>query len=176
VDTGPIDSLGATSIGLEAGLTAGPVLVEGEWTRIRFDRRGPVLSGDPRFEGWYVQGSWALTGERRLYDPVEARFSGFRPNQPFDPAKGAWGAFELAARYSVTDLNYNIGRPGAATPLGGVRGGEQRTTTLGVNWYLNGALRLMLHWQQVEIDRLNAAGADMGQDYDAVAARAQIAF
>lgn len=176
VDTGPIDSLGATSIGLEAGLTAGPVLVEGEWTRIRFDRRGPVLSGDPRFEGWYLQGSWALTGERRLYDPGEARFSGFRPNQNFDLAKGTWGAFELAARYSVTDLNYNIGRSGAVTPLGGVRGGEQRITSLGVNWQLNGALRLMLHWQQVEIDRLNAAGADMGQDYDAVAARAQIAF
>jgi phosphate-selective porin OprO/OprP len=176
VDTGPIDSLGATSIGLEAGLTAGPVLVEGEWTRIRFDRRGPALSGDPRFEGWYLQGSWAITGERRAYDPADARFSGFRPNQNFDLAKGTWGAFELAARYSVTDLNYNIGRLGAATPLGGVRGGEQRITTLGVNWQPNGALRLMLHWQQVEIDRLNAAGADMSQDYDAVAARAQIAF
>lgn len=176
VDTGAIDALGATSLGLEAGLTAGPVLVEGEWTRIRFDRRGPALSGDPRFEGWYVQGGWAITGERRLYDPVEGRFSGFRPSQTFDLTKGTWGAFELAARYSVTDLNYNTGRSGAAAPLGGVRGGEQRITTLGANWYLNSALRLMLHWQQVEIDRLNAAGAQIGQDYDAVAARAQIAF
>jgi phosphate-selective porin OprO/OprP len=56
VDTGAIDSLGANSVGLEAGVTAGPVLVEAEWTRIRFDRRGPALSGDPRFEGWYLQG------------------------------------------------------------------------------------------------------------------------
>ena len=41
-----------------------------------------------------------------------------------------WGAFQVAARYSRLDLN-----------SGAVQGGELRDTTLGINWYLNPALR-----------------------------------
>jgi hypothetical protein len=34
----------------------------------------------------------------------------------------------------------------------------------------------MLDYQHVDIDRLNAAGAQAGQEYNAVAARAQVTF
>ena len=35
---------------------------------------------------------------------------------------------------------------------------------------------MMLGYQHVKIDRLNATGVQIGQTYDAVAARAQVAF
>ena len=57
-----------------------------------------------------------------------------------------------------------------------IRGGEQRITTVGVNWFMNPALKLMLHYQHVNIDRLNPVGVEIGQTYDAVAARAQVSF
>jgi phosphate-selective porin OprO/OprP len=57
-----------------------------------------------------------------------------------------------------------------------VRGGEQKILTFGVNWYLNPSMRLMLDYQRVDIDRLNAAGLQIGQAYDAVAARGQVSF
>ena len=60
--------------------------------------------------------------------------------------------------------------------LGAVRGGEQKILTLGANWYLNPALRMMVNWQQSKIDRLNAAGAQIGQKFNTVAARAQFTF
>jgi phosphate-selective porin OprO/OprP len=155
-------------------------VIEGEWFRYKIDRRitGAVVPPDPRFTGWYVQGSWILTGEPRVYNPVEARFDAPRLNYNFNPAAGTWGAFELAARYSDLDLNYREGAPGTtpAAALGAVRGGEQKIYTVGVNWYLNPSMRLMLDYQRVDIDRLGATGLQTGQEYNAVAGRAQINF
>ena len=94
----------------------------------------------------------------------------------FNPAAGTWGAFELAARYSDTDLNWNAGGSGLATPAGGIRGGEQKIATVGLNWYLNPDIRLMFDYQHVDVTRLNAAGVQIGQKYNTVAARAQLTF
>ncbi len=178
IDTGAIDARHISVLGLEAGLSAGPFLLEGEWFRYDIDRRvgaGPAPK-DPRFDGWYVQGAWVLTGENRPYNPAEARFDAPKPAYNFSPAAGAWGAFEVAARYSVTDLNYRAGARGTAAVLGAVRGGEQKIVTVGANWYLNPTIRLMLDYQHVDIDRLNATGVQIGQDYDAIAGRMQVSF
>lgn len=177
VDTGAIDADHVSVYGAEAAFAFRSVVLEGEAFRYQIDRRGAAATlGDPKFSGWYVQGSWVLTGERRPYGAAEARFEAPKQTSNFDPRTGAWGAFELAARYSVLDLNFREGARGAATPVGGVRGGEQKIMTLGVNWYLNPAIRVMLDWQRVDIDRLNAVGVQIGQEYDAVAARGQLTF
>jgi len=175
VDTGAIDAEHATVYGGEAAFQVRNFLVEGEVFRYEIERRASVLP-DPKFRGWYVQGSWVLTGEPRPYNPVEGRFDAPKQTYNFNPAAGTWGAFELAARYSVLDLNFREGVAGAAGPTGAVRGGEQKIITVGANWYLNPSMRLMLDYQHVDIDRLTSAGARAGQEYDAVAARAQVTF
>lgn len=178
IDTGAIDARHLTTYGLEAGLSAGPFLVESEWFKYKIDRRltTPTLLPDPSFKGWYVQGVWVLTGESRLYNPAEARFDAPKQTYNFNPAAGTWGAFEIAARYSVVDLNYREGALASLSIPGAVRGGEQKITTLGLNWYLNPTLRMMLDYQHVNIDRLSATGVQIGQSYDALAARAQLSF
>lgn len=175
VDTGSIDAEHATVYGGEAAFQLQSFLIEGEIFRYEIERRNSALP-DPHFNGWYVQGSWVLTGEPRPYNPVEGRFEAPKQLYTFNPAAGTWGAFELAARYSVLDLNFREGVTGAAGPAGAVRGGEQKIFTIGGNWYLNPAMRLMLDYQHVDIDRLNSAGAQTGQKYDAVTARAQVTF
>lgn len=175
VDTGAIDADNATVYGGEAAFQVKGLLLEGELFRYEIERRNSTLP-NPDFKGWYVQGSWVLTGENRVYNPVEGRFDAPRQTYTFNPAAGTWGMFELAARYSVLDLNFREGAPGAAGPAGAVRGGEQKIVTVGANWYLNPSMRLMLDYQHVDIDRLTAAGARAGQEYDAVAARAQVTF
>jgi len=178
VDTGAIDARHVTALGGEAAFSVQNFLVEGEYFDIKVDRRNTTatLLGDPRFTGWYVQGVWVLTGEKRPYNATEARFDAPKMNYNFNPAAGTWGAFELAARYSTVNLNWHDGVRGAATPTGGVRGGEQKIASAGINWYLNPSMRLMLDYQNVKIERLNAAGANIGQTYNAVAARAQFNF
>jgi len=175
VDTGSFDAEHATIYGGEAAFAFRNFLIESEYFRYEIDRRFSALP-DPHFSGWYVQGAWVLTGERRPYNPVESRFDAPKQNFNFNPSAGTWGAFEVAARYSVLDLNYREGSPGVATPVGGVRGGEQKIYTIGLNWYLNPAIRMMFDYQHVDVDRFNSAGVQIGQEYDAVAARAQLTF
>lgn len=175
IDTGAIDARHASVLGLEGAFQAGPAMIEGEWFRYRIERRTAALP-DPRFGGWYVQGSWILTGESRVYNATDSRFDAPKLARVFDPQAGTWGAFELAGRYSVTDLNFHEGAPGVAAAAGAIRGGEQSIWTFGLNWYLNPSMRVMLDYQHVDIDRLNAAGLRIGQTYDAVAARGQLSF
>jgi phosphate-selective porin OprO/OprP len=180
VDTGAIDSRHTEVFGVEGAFLTGPAMIEGEWFRYKIDRRFITATTvpDPHFTGWYVQGSWMLTGESRVYNPVEARFDAPKLNYSFNPEAGTWGAFELAARYSDLDLNYHEGNPGtaAAAALGAVRGGEQKIYTVGVNWYLNPSMRVMVDFQHVKIDRLGATGLQVGQTYNALAARGQVNF
>ncbi|WP_296599972.1 porin [Phenylobacterium sp.] len=178
IDTGAIDASHVAVLGLEGAFQYGPAMIEGEWFKYKIDRRitTAAVPPDPRFSGWYVMGSWVLTGEPRVYNPAEARFDAPKLNYNFNPEAGTWGAFEVAARYSMTDLNYREGNLGTAPVLGAVRGGEQKIWTVGLNWYLNPSMRLMLDWQHVDVDRLNAAGVQVGQTYNALAARGQVNF
>ena len=178
IDTGAIDARHAAVYGAEAGATMQNFMVEGEYFRYDITRRitGATPLGDPRFDGWYVQGVWVLTGESRPYNPAEARFDAPKMNYNFNPEAGTWGAWELAARYSEVNLNWHSGAAAAATPSGGVRGGVQKIASVGVNWYLNPDIRFMLDYQHVDVDRLNAAGAQIGQKYNTIALRSQLTF
>ena len=178
IDTGAIDTDHLSVLGLEAAVSYSSFLLEGEYFQYDYDRRrtGAAVLGDPEFDGWYVQGSWVLTGEPRGYNGADARFDAPKPNYNFNPKAGAWGAWEVAARHSVVNLDWNAGRPGFATPAGGVRGGEQKITSVGVNWYLNPTMRMMLNYLHVDVDRLGATGLQVGQKYNAIALRTQLSY
>lgn len=183
IDTGSFNAQHASTLGVEAAFQKGPFYIEGEYQKLSVERLGGVLS-DPDFDGFYVQGSWILTGEARRYNTTNGVFDAPSVKFPFNPSAGTWGAIELAARYSTLNLNYNEGAAGTAPAADAVRGGEQTVMDVGVNWYLNSVVRLMVHGQSVEIDRLspNAVtfntplGAQIGQKYKALAARMQFAF
>jgi len=179
VDTGSITSDGLTAYGLEAGASWRNLYAAGEWYDIDVNRKAaaPAVSPfDPSFSGWYAQGAWTITGERHAWTNANGGFVGIRPAKVFDPKRGAWGAWELAARYSVLDLNDHAGVAGAISPAGGIRGGEQKITTVGLNWYPNNVIRFLLDYQWTRVDRLNAAGAFIGEHVDVISLRSQFAF
>jgi phosphate-selective porin OprO/OprP len=179
VDTGAIDARHVSVVGAEAGATVQNFMIEAEAFRYNIDRRLTATQigfSNPKFSGWYVQGAWVLTGEARPYNPTEARFDAPKLNYNFNPEAGTIGAVELVARYSDLDLNFHGGAAGSASVLDAIRGGEQKISTLGVNWYLNPDIRMMFDYQHVDIERLNAAGLQIGQTYNALAARFQFTF
>lgn len=179
IDTGAIDARHVTVYGGEGAFGFRNFSVEGEYFKYKIDRRQATATanlGDPDFDGWYVQGAWVITGESRPYNPTEARFDAPKMAYNFNPAAGTWGAWELGARYSDTNLNWNDGAAGRATPTGGIRGGEQKIATVGLNWYLNPDMRFMLDYSHVEIDRLTGTGADQGQKFNTIALRSQLTF
>lgn len=181
VDTGGLNAEKVYAYGAELGGQYKNFYIAGEYNWIDVTRFG--TAGDLDFSGFYVQGSWVITGEQRKWVPAAGGFGPVRPAKPFNLAAGEWGAWELAARYSTLDLNDNEGSAGLATPANGVRGGQQDITSVGLNWFPNNVIRFQLQYQDVSVDRLNpgavglaAVGAQIGQDYQALALRTQLAF
>ena len=193
VDTGAIDTDAAYVYGLEAAANWKNWYLQGEAFQWRFERTAATAAlPDPTFDGFYVQGSWILTGETRRYDMATGAFQGPHPFVPFSSA-GGFGAWELALRYSHLDLDFHSGLPGAAATADAIRGGVQDIWTFGVNWYVNANVKLMLNWLHVDVDRLNPAGVgnptpfgpapatppigvQIGQDLDIYGLRTQYSF
>ena len=183
IDTGAIDSSHAFTAGAEVAAQHNNFFIQGEYERIGIDRRDSPLA-NPRFSGFYVEGSWILTGEKRRFNEGNFAFDGPTVKGSFNPARGNWGVWELALRYSDINLNYHAGDRGTALPTDGIRGGHQKIAAAGVNWYLNPIARIMFDYQHVEIDRLSPSasayltpvGAEIGQKYSTGEARFQLAF
>lgn len=188
IDTGNINTDTLFAPGLELAANFLNFYVQGEYFWYQFEREASALP-DPDFSGWYVQAAWALTGETRAWNAANGVFAGLKPAKPLDLNGEGWGALELAARYSVSDLNY---REDLLAAAGGIRGGEQTALTLGLNWYLNNNIRFLLDYQWVEVDRLSVgpavanaygtgvfippAGAQIGQDLEIASVRTQFTF
>jgi len=160
-DTGKFFSNDLDIINPEFALLMGPYSIQGEGYLERVRSGGEDL----QFFGFYLFGSYVLTGENRIYSPVNSVFTGIIPKKKFGFFKGGWGAWELAARISYLDLND-----------GPIRGGEELNITAGLNWYLNAHSRMMFNYIRADIeDRKNPPSVDSG-DADIVQIRFQINF
>lgn len=185
ISTGALDAKHASTLGLElAGQWKG-LVIQSEVERYDIERRNPAPGvTDPDFSGWYVEGSYILSGERRRFNANTFTFDAPPVDHPFSLAAGTWGAWELAARWADIDLNYHEGVAGAVPLVDSVRGGDQRIISGGLNWYPNAVVRFLLGYQDVRIDRLSPsaasfvtpAGAQVGQHYQVVYLRSQFAF
>ncbi|MFI4968883.1 MAG: OprO/OprP family phosphate-selective porin [Lysobacterales bacterium] len=156
VDSGKLAFPGSIDrLGLEAAWIHGPLLVQGEYLTFSADPAGkPSYSGD----GFYVQGSWVLTGESRPYS--KGAIGNVRPMNDY-------GAFEVAVRYSQVDLND-----------GPVLGGKQHDWTIGANWYLGQHLKFQANYIQATSTKHYGAplNADADVDPRVFELRAQVYF
>jgi phosphate-selective porin OprO/OprP len=183
IDTGAINARHADTIGLELAAQKKNLFLQAEYESFNIDRSDAGLS-NPHFYGWYVEGTWILTGEARKFNAGTAAFDAPPVEHPFKLHGGGWGAWEVGLRYSEMNLNYHAGAAGTALGADGIRGGDQKIFTAGINWYLNPVVRLMLDYEHVEIDRLSPnavtyvtpVGAQIGQTYNVIAIRSQAAF
>lgn len=185
ISTGAIDANHASTLGVEVAGQYRNLFIQSEYERLSIQRRNVGAGvGDPRFSGFYVEGSYVLTGEARRHNPHTFAFDAPAVDHPFSPQDGTWGAWELAVRYSDADLNYHAGAFGTAPAADAVRGGEQKIWAGGINWYLNAVVRFMLQYQDVKVERLSPnavtfqtpVGAEIGQHYHTIALRSQLAF
>lgn len=179
ISSGAIDASHVFEWGLEAAGNYRNFYGQGGYFGFDIARRGlgnPTNLPDPNFNGWYVQGSWILTGEEKKYKPETGSFGAPKPNDPFTIDKAGIGAWEVVARYSDLDLNYHAGAFGTATPVGGIRGGDQRIGTVGINWYPNQVLRFMLDYQHTDVSKLSGTGDHANARLDAISLRTQISF
>ena len=135
--------------GAEAVWIDGPWSVQGEYLNANVRRSNglPDYSGN----GWYVFGSWVVTGESRSYNAGNT--GNIKPSRGF-------GAIELVLRYSSLDLDD-----------GSVRGGSQRDWTLGANWTLDQHFKL-----QANVILAHSERGALALDPEIFALRAQVIF
>ena len=118
-------------------------------------------------KAWQTTASYVLTGEDTGYRGV------LKPSRPFAPGKnGGWGAFELVGRYSVLEVD-EAAFPLFANPS--TSANQANSWTLGVNWYLNSNLKLVVNYLHTSFEGGAAAGADRESE-KALFSRLQVAF
>jgi len=141
---------------LELAWVEGPVSFQGEYFMTSVN--APSGGMDADYMGYYVLGSYFLTGESRAYQASRGRFNRVKPMENFDGSGGS-GAWELAARFSMNDFN-----DGPTT-------NETTNYTVGLNWYLNPHTRIMANYIHSEFE-------DVGIDdsLDAFMLRFQVDF
>lgn len=90
-----------------------------------------------KFSGGYATATYMLTGETRDYYVDEGEFG------PTSKPKNSWGALELAARYSILNLN---------DPNTKIYGGQGNQLMLGLNYYPNINIKLQFNYSMVNND------------------------
>ena len=150
----------------EAAVGVGSFYAQGEYFDYRLKRFGNL--GESHFTGGYGEASFVLTGESRKYSSSAGAFGGINPKTPFVYGTGGYGAWEIAGRYSYTNLN--------DLDLPAVRGGVLSNTTLGLNWYPNANIRFMFNWIHGKVEKSDVLARDLGASYDVFAMRSQFAF
>ena len=97
------------------------------------------------------------------------------PNGTFyDPKSGQWGAFELAARLSQVHADRDAFRLGLADPTASAS--NAHAYTLGLNWYLNRAVKAQFNYERTVFDRSIKFGSDKRDHEDVFLTELQLAF
>jgi phosphate-selective porin OprO/OprP len=162
VDTGSFAAEFAHFLNPELAIVYDSFSLQTEYTFADVDLENSTGS-DPHFSGFYVYGSYFLTGEHRKYDTKDGEFNRVKPNKNFYWGKGM-GAIELTARYSHLDLSDEA-----------IEGGKLNDFTVGINWYLNPNTRVMLNYVHADAD-LSNIDSKKGGNADLAAMRFQIDF
>lgn len=134
-----------STYGLEAAFLSGPFFVQSEYARSKF---GQANGGSQDVDAFYVQGSWMLNGGMKAYKGAAGVFG-----SPKVADKGLW---ELTARWDTMENKDLLDT-------------KTTSTILGVNYYVNPNMRVMLNWVQGKNDKT-------GDEPSQVALRTQFAF
>jgi len=124
--------------GVEARWRPGPFSIKSEYMRVTTAREEQSLESTDLSPllgtGWYVSGTWALTGERKARGLDE-------PRRPL--FQGGIGAVELAARTEALDFrSTGEGEPSNSPRADVIPPVADRVFTFGINWYLNRYLKI----------------------------------
>ena len=139
--------------GAEAAWGRGPLSLQGEYQQLQIEALNTNQSAT--YQGYYTQLSYFLTNDHRPYK--KGRFSGVKPNSK----QGAW---ELTLRKTALQ-SVEIGSANNNDAI------DIATTVVGVNYYLNKKVKLMLNAIDTET---NGSSYNQNPDGSALSLRLQI--
>lgn len=159
-------------VGVEMEFLPGPASIKAEWMRVETERRGESVEDtdlSPLIaEGWYVSGTYAITGGKK--SNVD------RPKRPL--FQGGFGAVEVGAR--IESLGFRSGasgEPPSTSPRADVIVGNRNlVTTLGINWYVNRFFKVQANVIRETLDDPSQGPMPSKPGFTTTALRFQFAF
>jgi phosphate-selective porin OprO/OprP len=138
-----------TRYGAELMYINGPFYLQSEFMGTSIYRwySNPTVN----LQGGYVMAAWMLTGETRFYYVDEGEVG------PIEKPINSWGALELAARYSITNLN---------DMDTDIHGGQSNQLMLGLNYYPNSNIKLQFNYSYVNLDQFATRKGNLYGDDD----------
>ena len=144
------------------------VELAGHWNQLRYETafiaRGMYLDQKVNplptqwAEGWYAQVGYLLFGGSQNYDADGAKYTR-------TTSERNWGNLELAFRYDYCD--FNTGKLFSRNiKESGILGGSSEGYTVGLNYYQNKNVKIMLNWQYTNNDRYANAKGKVYVGYD----------
>lgn len=136
VESPEINADTISQVSLEAAIVTGAFSLQGEWMHQRINSMATVDAQvmTANFTGYYLLGSYFLTGESREYD------NGFFDETSPSGERGAW---EIVASYSTVDL------------VDHSAGTIAKSYLVGLNYYATGRAKLMLNLSHGESENSN---------------------
>lgn len=138
ITTGSIENI--DNVGLanfETAYINGPLSFQGEYLTAAVTTQTETFN----FSNYYGELSYFLTGETKVFNGSYEGFDRVKPIKNFGGKEKGAGAWELAVRYSDTDLTDKT-----------ILGGNQKDIALAINWYPNPVTRLMLNYIWVDVE------------------------
>jgi phosphate-selective porin OprO/OprP len=135
IDSGNFPSNTFTTGNIELATVWGPFSVQSELFASNVNL---LAGGDANIYGYYVYGSYFLTGENRIYERFGQHGAQFGRNVPYSnffavPGCVSSGAWEAKIRTSYLDLEQ-------------INAGQYQDLTVGFNWYWTDRIRCMFDW------------------------------
>lgn len=163
LSTGRIAARSARMGGVEAGLGWSRLWAQAEiygiYVRL-IDGSSHEAGQSGLLSGYYVQAAYTLIGTPRVWKSDTASWGLPKPMQSLDLRHGAWGALEVAGRFSTANLN-----------AGNIQGGRQTVWTTGLSWYPVDSLRVI-----VQYEHANVSGGPAPRNFSVLAIRGQLRF
>lgn len=124
---------------VEFARQCGPWIIQAEYSQGLIKRYalnnqfGHSFGSSVQVRGWDIQTQYMLTGEIHKYDVRDGNFGGIDVKSPY-------GAWEIAARYDYVNLNDKD-----------LMGGKEHDITLGLSWYWNNNVRVLLNYTYAQL-------------------------
>lgn len=160
VDTGRYQANYFQLFGLETVYQSGPFSLQAEYMATSVESVvGPVF-----YQGGYGEVMYRLTGEHRAYDKKLAALKNPVPFTDFIPLKSdgirGWGAWQVAARWSVVDLrnpskldgHYYNSATNTFNTTAKAGNGVLNDLTLGLTWFLNAHTKVQFNYIHAMLD------------------------
>jgi phosphate-selective porin OprO/OprP len=148
LSSGTLDkTLDRKRIGLEFAAATGPFKIQTQYVKVDHSFQTTSAAIDADIKTFYIEGLWALTGEKHADRYKAGAFGGIKPTKEFDASTFTGGAWELGARYSSLDASdFNSGLSGGIISAASTGFTRVKGYTVGVKFLPNMNSRFMLEY------------------------------